>query len=159
MALTMREKRAVTWELSKPYRKACKNEKGRLLDEMVRLTDYNRGYASYVLRNCRRPVILKGKGKGRVVFVGDHRKSIRRRKRKTYGSEVFSALKSIWAVCGYICGKRLAPYLKEIVGRVPFRVLRIDSDNAGEFIHAHADARSRPQGFSIMTRDEDVPVG
>ncbi|MCK5548660.1 MAG: transposase family protein, partial [Thermoplasmata archaeon] len=103
------------WELSKPYRKACKKEKGRLLDEMVRLTDYNRCYASWVLRNCRRVVILKGKGKARVVFVGDHRKSIRRRKRKTYGSEVFSALKSTWEVCGYICGKRLAPYLKEIV--------------------------------------------
>ena len=107
MALTMRQKRAVTWKLSKPYRKACTKEKGRLLDEMVRLTRYNRCYASYLLRNCGWSVILEGKRKARLIFVGDHRKGIRRRKKKTYGGEVLSALKSIGEVCGYICGKRL----------------------------------------------------
>ena len=115
MDLTMRERRAVTWELAKPYHKALKKEKGRLLDEMVRLTGYNRCYASWLLRNCRRSVILRGKGKARLIFVGDHRKRIRRPKKRTYGLDVFSALKGIWEVCGYICGKRLGPYLKEIV--------------------------------------------
>lgn len=111
----MKERRAVSWELAKGYQKASKKEKGRVLDAMVRLTGYNRCYASLVLRHCRRSVTVRGPGKAPMIFVGDPRKRVLRRRGRTYGAEVSSALKRIWEVCGYICGKRLAPYLKEIV--------------------------------------------
>jgi len=111
----MRERRAVSWELAKGYHKATKKEKGRVLYTMVRLTGYNRCYASWVLRNCRRSVCVKGQGGVRLSFLGDHRKTLRRRRGRSYGEEVSSALKRIWEVCGYICGKRLGPYLAEIV--------------------------------------------
>ena len=53
-----------------------------------------------------------------MAVVGNER--IRRRKKrrsrpKTYGKEVIVPLQRTWAICDGICGKRLAPYLEEIV--------------------------------------------
>ena len=101
MGLTMKEKKAVTKEIAKRYKKARKGEKGKMLDEFIKLTKYTRCYASYVLRNWAvktTPAITK-----------------KRKRKRIYDYRVFTALKSIWIVCGRICGKRLAPYLKEIV--------------------------------------------
>ena len=45
MGLMMSERRAVIKAWSSQYRKAGKKEKGRILDELVALTGYNRCYA------------------------------------------------------------------------------------------------------------------
>jgi len=37
----------------------------------------------------------------------------KRKRKRIYDYRVFTALKGIWIICGRICGKRLAPYLKE----------------------------------------------
>ena len=50
MSLSLRERRAVVREVSKRYRKAKKKEKGKILDEFVKLTGYNRYCAFYLLR-------------------------------------------------------------------------------------------------------------
>jgi len=47
-------------------------------------------------------------------LVIDKRK-IKRKKKKIYDQEVITALKEIWKIGDYICSKRLAPYLKEII--------------------------------------------
>ena len=47
-------------------------------------------------------------------MVRDKRK-IKRKKKKIYDQEVFIPLKKIWKICDYICSKRLAPYLEEII--------------------------------------------
>jgi len=56
-------------------------------------------------------------GEVKITLVEDERtnkKRTRSRPRK-YGQEVLVALRKIWVICDCICGKRLAPYLKEIV--------------------------------------------
>ena len=50
----------------------------------------------------------------RVKLVRDNRK-IKRKKEKIYDKKVLNALKEIWKIGDYICSKRLAPYLSEII--------------------------------------------
>ena len=64
MGLTMKERKAVTAVLRMRYRRAGKKEKGRLLDELVGLTGYNRCYAVGLLggegtRPAARPAALQ----------------------------------------------------------------------------------------------------
>lgn len=86
---------------------------------MVRLTEYNRSYAARVLRQRAREVVL---GTGRVggvkfTLVEDQRspRNKRRKRPRVYGKEVLAPLQRVWVICDGICGKRLAPYLREIV--------------------------------------------
>lgn len=103
MGLSMREKKAVTQVTKKRYKKAGKKEKGRIVDEFVQLTGYTRCYASYVLRDLHRRRVRGGCRK------------VRRKRERIYGNEVLPGLKRIWYICDCICGKRLAPYLEEII--------------------------------------------
>ncbi|MBU2494911.1 MAG: hypothetical protein ABIK20_03425 [Candidatus Omnitrophota bacterium] len=64
MGLTMSEKKAITKEVAKRYRKARKKEKGGMLNEFVATTGYNRNYAAWVLRNWYREI-------GRYLHNGD----------------------------------------------------------------------------------------
>ena len=120
MSLTMREKQAVTRQMATEYAKATKKQKGRILDSLTELTGYNRSYAARVLRQRAKPVVLgrttvNGK-KVTVVADGQTRpQKKKRRRRKIYGKDVLVALQKVWVVCDGICGKRLAPYLEEIV--------------------------------------------
>ena len=120
MPLTMKEKQAVTKQLAFEYKRAGKKAKGKILDTVLQLTGYNRSYAARVLRERAKPRVLgKGrKGKVAITLVEDERtkrkKRSRKRKRK-YDRDVFVALRKVWVICDCICGKRLGPYLSEIV--------------------------------------------
>jgi len=46
MGLTMKEKKAVSKEIAKRYKKARKREKGKILDEFTKLTNYSKCHAS-----------------------------------------------------------------------------------------------------------------
>ncbi len=96
----MKERQAVARELGKGYRQKTKKERGLIVDELVRLTGYNRTYACRALREAGRT--------GR-------REPRRRSRRKTYGPEVLVPLRKIWATMDGIAGKRLAPFLPEMV--------------------------------------------
>lgn len=115
MGLTMKEKKSVTREIAKRYQRARKKGKGEILDEFTQLTGYSRWYASYRLKNWGRKIVLRADGGRRIILVGDRRKKIRRQKPRVYGQKVLTALRKIWYICDCICGKRLAPYLNEIV--------------------------------------------
>jgi hypothetical protein len=120
MGLTMTERQAVTRQLAFEYKRAPKKRKGEILDSLVQLTEYNRSYAARVLRQRARRVVL---GRGRagdvdVTWVEEERtrRTKKRRNRpKTYGKDVVAPLQKVWVICDGICGKRLAPYLAEIV--------------------------------------------
>lgn len=99
MGLTMREKAAVVREMRRDYKKAGKQGKGRLLDELCRLTGYNRCYASELLRQ-------------KQVVVSKKKERVRGRR---YDEEVVVALTQIWVIMDCICGKRLAPAMKEVI--------------------------------------------
>ncbi len=116
MGLTMSEKRAITREVARRYQKAKKKEKGKMLDEFVETIGYSRCYASYLLRNWGREIgrwYLKNGDK--IVLVKDPSVKKKRKRLKIYDQSVLSVLKKIWEMLNYPCGKRLAPFLKEIV--------------------------------------------
>lgn len=100
MALTMKQRKAVTKELAGRYKKATKRDKGRILDEFSVVTGYHRGHAARALRQAPRPMVA--------------RKPDRRREKK-YADAEFKPLRKIWATLGMPAGKRLAPYMEEIV--------------------------------------------
>jgi len=121
MGLTMKQKQAVTRQMAEEYRRSTKKRKGEILDTVTKLTGYNRSYAARVLRQRARPVVLgRTTVNGRkVTLVADSRtrpqQKKKRRRRKTYGKDALVALQKVWVICDGICGKRLAPYLEEIV--------------------------------------------
>ena len=120
MGLTMKEKQAVTKQLALEYKRATKKEKGKILDSVIQLTQYNRAYAARVLRRRARATVLgRGTAGGvRVTLVEDERTKRRKKPRnrpREYGQEVLVPLRKIWGICDGICGKRLGPYLTEIV--------------------------------------------
>lgn len=101
--LNLRERQAVVRELARQYQRAGKRVKGQLLDQLQMLTGFNRSYAARVLRTAR---------------PADKQRNRRRpgsgRKRQ-YDDAVLYALKLIWAILDFPAGKRLAPFLPEIV--------------------------------------------
>jgi len=125
MRLTMTERKRATAIVADRYQKARKKEKGVILDEFTQLTGYGRRYASYVLRCHGRKVRINKS----YVIQGDIRKTARRKKPKVYDSAVEEALKKIWYIMDCICGKRLAPVLREVVRRLErFREIRLSDD-------------------------------
>jgi len=100
----MKEKKAVTKQLALEYKRAPKKEKGRILDTLIDLAGYNRSYAARVLRQ-----------RARLKRAKPVRKKTRRHRLRKYDREVLATLRRIWVICGCICGKRLGPYLPEII--------------------------------------------
>jgi hypothetical protein len=115
MGLTMRERKSVIKETARRYRKSSKKEKGRILDEFIQLTQYKRNYAGWILRNYGKEILCRIDGKlVRIVVEAPKRKKKRKRPRR-YNDKVLKALKKLWLLLDYMCGKRLAPALKNIL--------------------------------------------
>jgi hypothetical protein len=94
--------------------KAKRREKGTLLDEVVAVTGYHRRHAVRVLRHGRFPdpklAAVQGKPSGRVAAPRG-----RGGRPRVYSSVVVGALRTAAAASGWLCGKRLAPFLPELV--------------------------------------------
>jgi hypothetical protein len=88
------------------YVRASKKEKGRILDEFTRVTNYHRKAAI------------------RLLHRGNQSKANKRRGRpRQYGEAVVGALRLAWEATDRLCSKRLQPFLPELV-----RVLRRHGD-------------------------------
>ena len=111
MRLTMSERRSVVAAVAGRYQKAGKKRKREILDEFCQTTGYNRAYAALVLRKQGKRVRVSRD----TALVGDARKRIKRRRPSQYDDEFVGVLKKIWAIMGFLCGKRLAASLKEVV--------------------------------------------
>jgi hypothetical protein len=82
-------------EIHPRYRNACREEKGRILDEFCKVTGYNRKYAIRVLGG-----------------PPPERRAPRRRGRKpSYGDKAVSILAAVWAAAGYPWSVRLKALL------------------------------------------------
>jgi len=114
MRLTVKERKKATAIVAPRYQKVRKKDKGAILNEFIELTGYGRCYASYVLRSHGKKVRINET----TIMQGDIRKRNPRKKLHLYDNEVLDALKKIWDIMDYICGKRLAPVLKETVIRL-----------------------------------------
>jgi hypothetical protein len=101
--LNFRERQSVVKELAEKYRNANKRDKGRLIDQLQALTCFNRSYAARALR-AEKP-LLKSQSKKRPTAG----------RKRYYDSAVLHDLKYIWAILDFPAGKRLAPFLPEIL--------------------------------------------
>ena len=114
--LNMRHKKQITAEIQARYKKAKKKQKQIILDEFVALTGYNRNYASRVLRlYYGKQIGSIGKGKRKIRYVISKDKKKKRDRKRIYGDDVKDVLKKIWAILDMPCGKRLAPFIPEII--------------------------------------------
>jgi hypothetical protein len=111
MRLTVKERQKAARITAARYQKASKKQKGIILNEFIALSDYDRCYASYLLKNHGKKVWLNNK----VIVIGDIAKKHNRQRRRTYGEDVLKPLKRIWVIMDCICGKRLQPLLKEML--------------------------------------------
>ena len=100
-----RERRAVIRELAARYRQARKRQKMEILDQVQELCGYNRQYAARALRRGERPPRRRG------PRLAVHRLG----RPPVYTLEVKEALRQVWVILNFPAGKRLAPFLPEVV--------------------------------------------
>jgi hypothetical protein len=116
MGLKLSEKKALTAEVGRRYRKAEKKAKGLILDEFCRNTGYARKYAIHVLSHMGKSKYIRVEGELVKMTACAPKKRKKGGGRKAiYGPEVAEALKKAWAFFWYLCGKKLAPLMKEIM--------------------------------------------
>lgn len=84
------------------YRRATKGEKGRILEGFCAATGYHRAYARALLRGGG-PEGPAGRRSGRP---------------RGYGPAEAALLRACWEVADRICGKRLAPFLPELLAKL-----------------------------------------
>lgn len=156
----MKERKRIAEATAGRYRKARKKEKGTMLTEFVELTGFARSYAALVLRNQGRVVRVNQKLRVR----GDVGKRLRRSGRgRTYDEQTIKVLVQVWRIMDYICGKRLAPVLAEIVERLlRHNELRCDAATArklGQMSAATIDRvlRAERQKYQLKGRSHTRP--
>jgi hypothetical protein len=114
MSLTIHVRRAMTKQISQRYQKSSKKQKGHILDEFCATTGYTRSYARFILHNWGRKVKLTLNGVRTFYLIGGPRKKqTRLHTTRIYDHHVKKALKLLWAIADGICGKRLAPFIRE----------------------------------------------
>jgi hypothetical protein len=149
MRLTMDQRRAVSAKLAGKYR-GCMSRKqqGRILDQVVELTGYNRHYAAWLLRNFgKRRVVRSPSGELVQLVVGrKNRRRATKRPRK-YGEAVKEELAYIWDAFG-LCGKKVRAMMRDIV---PSLVVREDSERVKRRIRSCSrSALRRLTGFPML---------
>jgi len=156
----MKERKRIAEASAGRYRKARKKGKGEILNEFVELTGFARSYAALVLRNQGRVVAVNRKLRVR----GDVGKKLPRPGRgPTYDERVVKALVRVWRIMDYICGKRLAPVLGEIVVRLQrHNELRCDAETRKKLMRMSAatiDRLLRPerQKYQLKGRTHTRP--
>ena len=96
------------------------------MDEAVQVTGHHRKALVRALRS--RPAQGAAKKAGRP---------------KQYGQEAVTALKAVWEASDRVCGKRLKPFLPELVGAL---------ERHGELL-LEAEVRNQVEGMSAATID------
>ena len=96
----MAERKAVTKTMAKRYAAASKTDKTGMLDELCALTGWTRDHARRALR---------------VAAAGGGEPPTRAPRPRVYDEEVARTLRMIWATLNGPSGKRLAPFMAEIV--------------------------------------------
>ncbi len=111
MRLPMAERRVLIKTFGPRYLKVGKKEKRELLNEFVQMSGYDRSDAASLVRGQGKRLRL---GPKLVAVAGVGPKQHRKRARK-YDASVLKPLKQIWELLDYLCGKRLAALVPQVV--------------------------------------------
>ena len=95
----MGQRKTVTKVIATRYARESKRGKGAILDELCATTGWHRNHARKALGAALKPRVVKPRAS----------------RPPTYGQEVVAALRFCWAVLGAPAGKRMAPFLAELV--------------------------------------------
>jgi hypothetical protein len=96
--LSMSSRAEITVKFARAYVKAAKADKGRILDQVVSVTDWSRDNARRRLTAAARPP-----GAGRKIA-----KQPRRQRNPKYSYDALKVLQKVWAASGGQCGRYLA---------------------------------------------------
>lgn len=119
--MSQQSKRELVDRLRHRYLQGSRAEKTRILDEFVAVTGLHRKAAIRRLR--------QGYQQGREP----------RGRPRSYTGAAVGALVTVWRVCGCICGKRLAPFLPEIVPILEQHgELQLDDETKALVVHMSA---------------------
>jgi hypothetical protein len=116
----MDQKRAVTAKLAARYRGSKgRNERTQLLNETVQITEYNRHYAAWLLRNFgKRHLVRDPSGALMTLVVGRRKKRRPTVRSRKYDQTVKRVLIFLWDCFDQMCGKRLAAVLPLMLARL-----------------------------------------
>ena len=137
MAVRQRSKHELVAALQTRYGKADRAGKARLLDEFCAATGYHRKHAIRVLRQGPPPPRAGHGGRARV-----------------YSAVVIGALRLCAEASGWLCGKRLAPFLAELVPALEVEgALRLEPLVRSQLLAMSAatiDRRLRPYRLQLV---------
>jgi hypothetical protein len=120
MVVRRESKHEVIEAMRQRYRGAGRAAKGRVIDEAAAVTGYHRRYAQALLR-------------AGVPYSGPRRR--RAGRPRVYGPEVLQALTVAAEATGWICGKRLAAALPDLVpARERAGALRLSEEQRGALL-------------------------
>lgn len=108
----MSEKRSITRETVRRYKAADRKGKQRILDEFTKTTGYNRKYAIHLLSTWGKEQLHMVDGKPVKFIVGKPGRRKKRTGRRIYDEPVIEAVRKIWELFDYMCGKRLAVLIR-----------------------------------------------
>lgn len=121
--MSLQAKRELLFRVRARYLDAGKNAKGVILDGFVAATGYRRKYAIGLLNASQEPAA----------------ESTTRQRKPMYDESVRLALLTVWNTTNQICGKRLVPFLPEIVASLErFGHLSLDSNTRQQLLKISA---------------------
>ena len=120
MGLDMKTRNKICKEIYRRYQKAGKKGKAKILDEYAQTLGYNRDYLAWLLTNWGKTRYAHCGGKS-VKFVAQEPVKGRRKapgggRPEKYHAAFVEALKAVWELFDYQCGKLLAPLIRGMIG-------------------------------------------
>ncbi len=98
--MTLAARRELALRTAVRYKNAARPEKNRILNEFLESTGFHRKHATRLLNE---------------ILSGERPRQERRGRVRRYGPAVQAALVAAWRTVNYVCGKRLVPFLPELI--------------------------------------------
>ena len=154
MAVQRQSKHEYVARVQERYLKASKREKGPLLAEVMAVTGYGRRHALRLLRHGRFPDPALAKLVAAQGGGGNRPTGRRPGRPRVYSSVVVGALRVAAEASNWLCGKRLAPFLPELVPALEAeRALRLTPDERAQLLAMSASTIDRRLRLFRLQRD------